>query len=193
MLSKAETAQSHEEASDPVHFSIPVHYMSLNMLQSLKASVRYQMMTSIRAASTDTLQRLLLARAARSHVALQRRTFKGPTVALRGLLVISLGFLYGLLNTRYVADIVQDLYLRELKSYKPPSIKPSDSEGHVQKFLPPKAPQSPEEGDIANDLRVYESQKVDVEDQASGGENVAYEDEGWWEELEGEEEKPAAH
>ena len=72
-------------------------------------------------------------------------------------------------------------------------VKPSDSEGHVQKFSPPKPPRSPEEGDIANDLKAYEDQQVEVESQASGEENKAYEDEGWWEELEGDEESPATH
>lgn len=89
------------------------------------------------------------------------------------------------------ADLVQDLYLRELKGYKPPPVKSSDSEGHVQKFSPPKAPQSPEESDIANDLKAYENQQVEVEGQAAGGEASATE-EDWFEEEE-EEESHAAH
>lgn len=89
------------------------------------------------------------------------------------------------------ADLVQDLYIRELKNYKSPTIKPSDSEGHVQKFSPPMPPQSPEEGDIANDLRAYENQQVEVEGQASGGEAVVTEED--WFEAEEEEETPAAH
>ncbi len=84
------------------------------------------------------------------------------------------------------ADLVQDLYLKELKSYKPPPVKSSDSEGHVQKFSPPKAPQSPEEGDIANDLKAYESQQVEVEGQAPGGEASATEEDWFEEEEEGE-------
>ncbi|KAF6225695.1 hypothetical protein HO133_009695 [Letharia lupina] len=116
--------------------------------------------------------RLPLARAARRQAVLQRRTFLAPTAALR-------------------ADLVQDLYLRELKGYKPPPVKSSDSEGHVQKFSPPKAPQSPEESDIANDLKAYENQQVEVEGQAAGGEASATE-EDWFEEEE-EEEAPAAH
>lgn len=71
-------------------------------------------------------------------------------------------------------------------------MKPSDSEGHVQKFLPPKAPQSPEESDIANDLKAYENQQVEVEGQAAGGEASATE-ENWFEEEEEEEEAHAAH
>ena len=74
---------------------------------------------------------------------------------------------------------MQDLYIRELKNYKPPPVKPSDSEGHVQKFSPPRAPQSPEESDIANDLKAYENQQVELEGQASGGEAAKEED--WFE------------
>ena len=90
-----------------------------------------------------------------------------------------------------VADLVQDLYLRELKAYKPTPIKASDAEGHVQKFSVPKAPRSPEEGDIANDLKAYEEQQVEIEGQAASGEAGAAEDD-WFEEEE-EEETPAAH
>ncbi|KAM0800472.1 ATP synthase H chain [Usnea florida] len=116
--------------------------------------------------------RLPLIRAARRQAILPRRTFLAPTAALR-------------------ADLVQDLYLKELRGYKPPPVKPSDSDGHVQKFSSPKAPQSPEESDIANDLKAYENQQVEVEGQASGGEATAIE-EDWFEDDE-EEEAHAAH
>ena len=89
------------------------------------------------------------------------------------------------------ADLVQDLYLKELRGYKPPPVKPSDSEGHVQKFSSPKTPHSPEESDIANDLKAYENQQVEVEGQASGGEASAIEED--WFEDEDEEEAHAAH
>ena len=69
-------------------------------------------------------------------------------------------------------------------------MKPSDSEGHVQKFSPPKAPHSPEESDIANDLKAYENQQVEVEGQAAGREASATE-ENWFEEDEEEEAHPA--
>ncbi|KAL6718907.1 hypothetical protein ACLMJK_003142 [Lecanora helva] len=117
--------------------------------------------------------RLPLARSTRPQFIFQRRTFLAPTAVLR-------------------ADFVQDLYLRELKNYKPPSVKPSDSEGHVQKFSLPKAPQSPAEGDIANELKAYENQQVEVEGQASGGEAAAVE-EDWFEAEEEDEETSAAH
>ncbi|KFY07521.1 hypothetical protein V492_07064, partial [Pseudogymnoascus sp. VKM F-4246] len=42
------------------------------------------------------------------------------------------------------ADLVQELYLKELKAYKPPQTKASDAEGQVLKFNPPKTPTSPE-------------------------------------------------
>lgn len=89
------------------------------------------------------------------------------------------------------ADLVQDLYLRELKTYKPTPIKPSDSEGHVQKFSPPRAPKLPDEGDIASDLKDYESQQVELEGQSAAGEAKVSEKD-WFEEEE-EEEARAAH
>ena len=69
-------------------------------------------------------------------------------------------------------------------------MKPSDSEGHVQKFSLPKPPQSPEENDIANDLKEYENQQVEVEGQAAEGEASATED-NWFEEEEEEGAHPA--
>ncbi|KAI4870370.1 ATP synthase H chain [Hypoxylon rubiginosum] len=61
------------------------------------------------------------------------------------------------------ADFVQDLYLKELKAYKPTPIKESDSVGHVQTFSAPKTPKSPEEADLASSLKEYESMAVEVE------------------------------
>jgi len=87
------------------------------------------------------------------------------------------------------ADLVQDLYLKELKAYKVPSVKPGDAEGQVQKFTIPKPPQSPEESDIASDLKAYEEQQVEVEGQAAAGETTAVE-EDWFEE---EAEEEARH
>lgn len=84
----------------------------------------------------------------------------------------------------FPADLVQDLYLRELKAYKIPTVKASDSEGHVQKFSAPKAPKSPEETDIANELKAYEAQAVDVEGQVEGG--VVDNGDAWFEEPEEE-------
>lgn len=79
------------------------------------------------------------------------------------------------------ADLVQDLYLRELKNYKVPQVKANDAEGHVQTFTIPKAPASPEETDIANELKAYETQAVDVEGGASA-DGTALPEEDWFEE-----------
>jgi F-type H+-transporting ATPase subunit h len=77
------------------------------------------------------------------------------------------------------------MYLRELKVYKSPTVKASDAEGHVQKFSTPKAPRSPEEGDLAGDLSSYQSSAVEVEGQSSEagaapGQSAV---EAWFEEL----------
>ena len=87
---------------------------------------------------------------------------------------------------------MQDLYLRELKVFKPTPIKASDAEGQVHKFATPKAPQAPEEGDIAQDLKAYEEQQVEIEGQAKDGEAVAM-GENWFEEEEDDEENAQAH
>lgn len=86
------------------------------------------------------------------------------------------------------ADLVQDLYLKELKAYKTPAVKPNDSEGHVQTFHIPSAPQSPEEADIAKDLSAYETQVPEVEGQAEGGAAAPVED--WFDESIFEDEEP---
>ena len=88
------------------------------------------------------------------------------------------------------ADLVQDLYLKELKNYKPAALSPNDADAHVHKFAMPKAPESPEESDIAQDLKSYEEQPVEVEGQAEQGQVV---DEGNWFEEDEPEEEHAAH
>lgn len=91
--------------------------------------------------------------------------------------------------TIFAADPVQELYLREVKAYKPTPAKPGDADAHVQKFAIPKAPQSPEESNLANELGTYENQEVEVEGQAAAGE-AAPAEESWL--IEEEEEAPAA-
>jgi F-type H+-transporting ATPase subunit h len=88
------------------------------------------------------------------------------------------------------ADPVQELYLRELRSYKPTPPKPGDADAHVQKFNVPRPPPSPEEMNIASDLKAYEAQEVEVEGQAASGEPAPVE-ESWFEEE--EDEAPAPH
>lgn len=84
------------------------------------------------------------------------------------------------------ADLVQELYLKELKGYKAPPLKANDSEGHVQKWSAPATPKSPEEADIANELKAYEASTVEVEGQAEGGAVEKADD--WFEEEPEEEE-----
>lgn len=89
----------------------------------------------------------------------------------------------------FPADLVQDLYLRELRAYKAPTIKATDAEGHVQKFAAPKAPKSPEEADIANELKSYEASAVEIEGQGEPGAPASTEFEWFEEEPEEEEAK----
>ena len=89
------------------------------------------------------------------------------------------------------ADIIQDMYLKELRAYKPPAVKASDAEGHVQKFAPPAAPKSPEETNLASEMTDYENQTVEVEG-AVPGETQTSSEEDYFEDLKqfDEEEKP---
>lgn len=89
------------------------------------------------------------------------------------------------------ADLVQDLYLNQLKAYKAPTVKASDAEGHVQKFALPKPPTSPEEADLQSGLKDYETQVPEVEGQ-SGAPGAAPVEEDWFEE-EPEEEATSGH
>lgn len=90
------------------------------------------------------------------------------------------------------ADFVQELYLKELKAYKPTPVKESDSVGQVQTFSAPKTPKSPEEADLASSLKEYESMAVEVEGQeavAPGAAAPVVED--WL--VEEEDDEPAHH
>ncbi|KAK3300504.1 ATP synthase complex subunit H-domain-containing protein [Chaetomium fimeti] len=84
--------------------------------------------------------------------AVPMRTFMAPTVSRR-------------------ADFVQELYLKELKAYKPTPIKETDSVGQVATFSLPKSPKSPEEADLASSLKEYESMAVEVEGQEGAAAN----------------------
>lgn len=91
------------------------------------------------------------------------------------------------------ADIVQDLYLRELRAYKQPVVKAADAEGHVQKFNMPKPPKSPEETTIVSQVPEYESSTVEIEGQSTSAETEEPEGD-YFEDLKVfDEEKPAAH
>lgn len=81
---------------------------------------------------------------------------------------------------------MQELYLRELKAYKPSPVKDSDAVGQVQTFRTPKAPKSPEEADLASSLKEYEDAVVEVE--GSDGTGIPAEPEDWMPFVEEEEE-----
>ncbi|TVY36927.1 ATP synthase subunit, mitochondrial [Lachnellula subtilissima] len=110
-----------------------------------------------------SVQRSTIARVARQQATgmVAKRTFITPTAARR--------------------DLIQDLYVRELKAYKVPAVKATDAEGNVQKFAAPAAPKSPEEADIANELKSYEASAVEIEGQAEGG-AAASQEFDWFEE-----------
>ncbi|OHW92335.1 ATP synthase complex subunit h [Colletotrichum incanum] len=104
--------------------------------------------------------------------AVQMRGFIAPTVSRR-------------------ADFVQELYLKELKAYKPTPVKDSDAQGQVQTFSLPQTPKSPEETDLAASLKEYENMAVEVEGQdasavAANGEPVKHD----WLMIEEDEEEP---
>lgn len=83
------------------------------------------------------------------------------------------------------------MYLRELKAYKAPQVKATDAEGLVQKFTIPKPPPSPEESDLASDLKTYETQQVELEGAVTAEDGAAPVEEDWF--VEEEEDTPAAH
>lgn len=89
----------------------------------------------------------------------------------------------------HAADLVQDMYLKELKAYKPAPLKANDSEGQVQKFSVPQPPKSPEEADLQKDLQAYEQQTPEVAGQAAAGESAPVQD--WF--VEEAEEEEAHH
>lgn len=89
-----------------------------------------------------------------------------------------------------LADFVQELYLKELKSYKVPPVQASDSQGQVQVFNTPKTPASPEEADLAGSLQEYENMAVEIEGQETSPSGQPAQLPDW---LEAEEEDPAAH
>ncbi|KAG5988927.1 hypothetical protein E4U54_004492 [Claviceps lovelessii] len=129
------------------------------------------MLSQLSRATRATSAVATVARAARGN-AVQVRCFIAPTVSRR-------------------ADYVQELYLKELKAYKMPVVKESDADGHVQAFVMPKTPVSPEESDIASNLKEYENMAVEIEgqsaNQSEGGAAVLPD----W--LEAEEDDEAGH
>ncbi|KAK5169712.1 ATP synthase F0 subcomplex subunit H atp14 [Saxophila tyrrhenica] len=120
-----------------------------------------------------------------SRQSLARAALRPQTASLRRTLITP--------TTVRQADLVQDMYLRELKAYKPTPAKASDAEGQVAKFSMPKAPASPEEADIQNDLQAYEQQVPEVEGQAPTGTTAKGVEQDWFEEPEEDDEAEAHH
>ncbi|RKF72595.1 putative atp synthase h mitochondrial precursor [Golovinomyces cichoracearum] len=112
---------------------------------------------------TTRVPRALISRATnvRSIELVAKRSFIKPSAALQD-------------------DLIQSLYIRELRAYKPPPTSMNDSKGHVQTFSPPKPPAKPEETEIMNELSAYEASSVEIEGQAEAG-SVAKDDD-WFEE-----------
>lgn len=80
-------------------------------------------------------------------------------------------------------DIVTDMYLKNLKEFKPTPAKASDSEGQVKTWSAPAPPQAPESAaNVDSELSQYASSEV--ESSASGEASQATADsEGDWFEL----------
>jgi len=91
------------------------------------------------------------------------------------------------------ADTIQEIYLRELKAYKPTPIKPTDAEGQVKQWKVPAPPSPPAEGTqgLANELATYEAQEVEVEGAATTEEGAVIAEQDWFEED--VEDEPARH
>ncbi|KAI5815733.1 mitochondrial F1F0 ATP synthase subunit Atp14 [Pyronema omphalodes] len=83
------------------------------------------------------------------------------------------------------ADPIQDIYLRELKAFKPKPESAAAAAEAVKKWAAPAAPALPESANssIASELAAYESQAVEVEGQDAPVEGeVAAKEEDWFEE-----------
>ncbi|EWC43798.1 hypothetical protein DRE_07307 [Drechslerella stenobrocha 248] len=63
------------------------------------------------------------------------------------------------------SDLVQDLYLKELKAYKPAPPKANDHEGQVRNWTAPAAPAIPDLGEasLSADIAAYQAQVVETE------------------------------
>ncbi|KAF9122089.1 hypothetical protein BGW39_010043 [Mortierella sp. 14UC] len=79
-------------------------------------------------------------------------------------------------------DILKDLYIKELKGYKPaPDAKGADASSQVKEFKAPTAPAAPAV-DAAADLAAWEAANVEIADAVS--EDAVEEDEEEEEEVE---------
>ncbi|ODV61746.1 F1F0 ATP synthase subunit h ASCRUDRAFT_75039 [Ascoidea rubescens DSM 1968] len=61
-------------------------------------------------------------------------------------------------------NLLQDLYINELKAYKPTPLSAADAEGNVKPFTLPAAPKVPSpELDLSTDLDAFKAQAVETE------------------------------
>ncbi|EJS42558.1 atp14p [Saccharomyces arboricola H-6] len=98
-------------------------------------------------------------------------------------------------TTRISYNVIQDLYLRELKETKLPPTTLQDAEGNVKPWMPPKKPSLPElELQGPDALKAYTEQKVETahvaEESAEGGSEPIEED---WLVLDDAEEAKDSH
>ncbi|KAG8852012.1 hypothetical protein FRB91_007107 [Serendipita sp. 411] len=72
-------------------------------------------------------------------------------------------------NSTVTLDLVQDLYLRELKSYKPIPAAKDAHVGAVREFKAPQAPETPTlPGDLASELSTYASSEPILDSKTAG-------------------------
>lgn len=88
------------------------------------------------------------------------RTLKSP---LEFEIVLAIDFWDWVILTIAPTDIIQDLYIKELKAFKPTPISAKDAEGATRPWKKPVAPAAPGlEVDAASELASYESADVEV-------------------------------
>ncbi|CAN6637238.1 ATP synthase subunit H, mitochondrial [Trichomonascus vanleenenianus] len=76
-------------------------------------------------------------------------------------------------TTAIKRDLVKDLYLKELKAFKPTPRTAADAQGEVRQWNVPQAPQAPKlEAAEADALAQYEAQEVEVETAIPEGEDA---------------------
>lgn len=87
-------------------------------------------------------------------------------------------------------DPIQDLYLREIRAYKPTPPSPSEAESQTKSWTPPRTPKVPDTSSAASDeISAYASEQVSVTPRA-GDEKYEHDFEeifeSWFDEPESE-------
>jgi F-type H+-transporting ATPase subunit h len=86
------------------------------------------------------------------------------------------------------------MYVKYLKEYKSPPEKAGEAEQHVKKFSPPAVPKSPEDQNLASEMKAYEDQQVEIEGQAASATGeTAKPEEDYFEDIEEKPEAEAHH